>query len=90
VPLYLGAGTFLLAIPVLASGHRLLREAEARLGGGEPVVPALTPVGRRVATSTGPVVVAVGNHDRAAAIVDAAGTAHGYLTARPDPAPVSA
>ncbi|MER7841613.1 MFS transporter [Streptomyces sp. NPDC096040] len=72
VPFYLGAGTFLLAIPVLASGHRLLREAEARLGGGEPVVPALTPVGRRVAAGTGPVVVAVGNHERAAAVVDAA------------------
>ncbi|MEU2617753.1 MFS transporter [Streptomyces sp. NPDC007157] len=72
VPFYLGAGTFLLAIPVLASGHRLLREAESRLGGGEPVAPALTPVGRRVAPGTGPVVVAVGNHEQAAAIVDAA------------------
>ncbi|MFE4968202.1 MFS transporter, partial [Streptomyces sp. NPDC056660] len=57
VPFYLGAGTFLLAIPVLASGHRLLREAEARLG-GEPVGPALTPDGRRVEAGTGPVVVA--------------------------------
>ncbi|MFF4896203.1 MFS transporter [Streptomyces sp. NPDC001068] len=72
VPFYLGAATFLLAIPVLASGHGLLREAESRLGGGEPVAPALTPVGRRVAAGAGPVVVAVGNHDRAAAIVDAA------------------
>ncbi|MFE3167515.1 MFS transporter [Streptomyces sp. NPDC059224] len=72
VPFYLGAGTFLLAIPVLASGHRLLSEAESRLGGGEPVAPALTPVGRRAADGTGPVVVAVGNHERAAAIVDAA------------------
>ncbi|MFD3583134.1 MFS transporter [Streptomyces sp. NPDC058683] len=71
VPFYLGAGTFLLAIPVLASGHRLLREAETRLG-GEPVVPTLTPVGRRVPAGTGPVVVAVGNHERAATIVDAA------------------
>ncbi|MGY5116098.1 MFS transporter, partial [Streptomyces sp. 900105755] len=45
VPFYLGAGTFLLAIPVLASGHGLLRDAEARLAGGAPTVPALTPVG---------------------------------------------
>ncbi|MGW2958850.1 MFS transporter [Streptomyces sp. NPDC001220] len=72
VPFYLGAGTFLLAIPVLASGHGLLREAELRLGGGEPVAPALTPVGRRVIAGTGPVVVAVGGHGQAAAIVDAA------------------
>ncbi|MGW1622790.1 MFS transporter [Streptomyces sp. NPDC002172] len=72
VPFYLGAGTFLLAIPVLASGHRLLRDAEARLAGGEPAVPALTPVGRQTAPGTAPVVVAVGAHGRAAAVVDAA------------------
>ncbi|MER5794687.1 MFS transporter [Streptomyces sp. NPDC001980] len=72
VPFYLGAGTFLLAIPVLASGHGLLRDAEARLAGGEPAVPALTPVGRPAAAGPGPVVVAVGAHERAAAIVDAA------------------
>ncbi|MER7938518.1 MULTISPECIES: MFS transporter [unclassified Streptomyces] len=72
VPFYLGAGTFLLAIPVLASGHRLLRDAESRLGGGEPVAPTLTPVGRRVTAGAGPVVVAVGGHEGAAATVDAA------------------
>ncbi|MFJ8493851.1 MFS transporter [Streptomyces sp. NPDC094038] len=72
VPFYLGAGTFLLAIPVLAGGHRLLRDAEARLADGEPAVPALTPVGRQAAAAPGPVVVAVGAHERAAAIVDAA------------------
>ncbi|MFG2959352.1 MFS transporter [Streptomyces sp. NPDC048291] len=72
VPFYLGAGTFLLAIPVLAGGHRLLRDAEARLADGEPAVPALTPVGRQAAAGPGPVVVAVGAHQRAAAIVDAA------------------
>ncbi|MFJ8158626.1 MFS transporter [Streptomyces sp. NPDC094468] len=72
VPFYLGAGTFLLAIPVLASGHRLLRNAESRLGGGEPGAPTLTPVGRRVTAGAGPVVVAVGGHEGAAATVDAA------------------
>ncbi|MFJ9174793.1 MFS transporter [Streptomyces sp. NPDC102360] len=72
VPFYLAALTFLLAIPVLASGHRLLGQAEAALGGGEPVRPSLTPVGA-VARSADPrVVVAVGDHDRAPAIVDAA------------------
>ncbi|MGP2438596.1 MFS transporter [Streptomyces sp. JW3] len=72
VPFYLGAATFLLAIPVLASGHRLLRQAELSTGEGEPVPPALVPVGRPAAPGTRPVVVAVGDHDRAAAIVDAA------------------
>ncbi|MGY4980727.1 MFS transporter [Streptomyces sp. 900105755] len=72
VPFYLGAGTFLLAIPVLASGHGLLRDAEARLAGGEPAVPALTPVGQQAAAGPGPVVVAVGAHEGAAAVVDAA------------------
>ncbi|MGD6748608.1 MFS transporter [Streptomyces sp. BH105] len=72
VPFYLAALTFLLAIPVLASGHRLLLRAEAGLGGGEPVQPSLTPVGA-VARGCDPrVVVAVGDHDRAPAIVDAA------------------
>ncbi|MFH8221206.1 MFS transporter [Streptomyces sp. NPDC018057] len=72
VPFYLGAATFLLAIPVLASGHGLLRRAEAHTGEGEPVAPALTPVGTPAAAGTRPVVVAVGAHDGAAAVVDAA------------------
>ncbi|MFE7210307.1 MFS transporter [Streptomyces sp. NPDC057611] len=72
VPFYLGAATFLLAIPVLACGHRLLREAETRTGEGEPVTPTFTPVGTAASTGTPPVVVAVGAHDGAAVIVDAA------------------
>ncbi|MFZ3573625.1 MFS transporter [Streptomyces sp. BH097] len=72
VPFYLAALTFLLAIPVLASGHRLLLRAEADLGGGEPVQPSLTPVGAVARGSDPRVVVAVGDHDRAPAIVDAA------------------
>ncbi|MFJ3991095.1 MFS transporter [Streptomyces sp. NPDC090032] len=73
VPFYLGAATFLLAIPVLASGHGLLRKAEAQLGGSEPVTPSLTPVGSPpAATDASPVIVAVGAHGGAAAIVDAA------------------
>jgi MFS family permease len=79
VPFYLGAATFVLAIPVLASGHRLLARAEQRDGESESVEPAgagspvFTPVGAAAAADDRPpVVVAVGAHERAAAIVDAA------------------
>ncbi|MFF4691655.1 MFS transporter [Streptomyces sp. NPDC001307] len=72
VPFYLGAATFVLAVPVLASGHGLLRRAETDTGESEPMAPSLTPVGGPAATDTPPVIVAVGAHDRAAAIVDAA------------------
>ncbi|MFF2327184.1 MULTISPECIES: MFS transporter [unclassified Streptomyces] len=72
VPFYLGAATFLLAIPVLASGHRLLRQAEQHMGDGEPVTPTLTPVGSEPSGGTPPVIVAVGAHEKAAVIVDAA------------------
>ncbi|GGI95731.1 MFS transporter [Streptomyces brasiliensis] len=72
VPFYLGAATFVLAIPVLASGHRLLRQAEQHTGEGESVAPALTRVGPAPAGDAPAVIVAVGAHDRAAEIVDAA------------------
>ncbi|MFJ8806652.1 MFS transporter [Streptomyces sp. NPDC102490] len=72
VPFYLGAATFLLAVPILAGGHRLLRQAEADTGEGEPVTPTLTPVGAPAPTDAPPVVVAVGAHHEAAAVVDAA------------------
>ncbi|MFD5568994.1 MFS transporter [Streptomyces cadmiisoli] len=72
VPFYLGAGTFLLAVPVLACGHRLLRRAEQRISDSEPVAPSLTPVGVRAVAGPPPVIVAVGAHEGAAAIVDAA------------------
>ncbi|MFD4726653.1 MFS transporter [Streptomyces seoulensis] len=67
VPFYLGAATFVLAIPVLASGHGLLRKEE------EPVVTtSLTAVGEPVEAGVPRVIVAVGAHDAAPAIVDAA------------------
>ncbi|MYS47741.1 MFS transporter, partial [Streptomyces sp. SID5998] len=73
VPFYVGAATFLLAIPVLASGHRLLRQAEQHSGeAAETVEPSLTAVGAAVPTDVPPVIVAVGDHDRADAIVAAA------------------
>ncbi|MFD7817460.1 MFS transporter [Streptomyces sp. NPDC059785] len=72
VPFYLGAATFVLAIPVLASGHKLLRAAEEDTDEAEPVTPTLTPVGGKVAEGTAHVLVAVGHHDKAPVIVDAA------------------
>ncbi|MER6073307.1 MFS transporter [Streptomyces sp. NPDC001817] len=72
VPFYLGAATFVLAVPVLASGHGLLRRAETDTHDSESMAPSLTPVGARATVDTPPVIVAVGAHDRAAAIVDAA------------------
>jgi ACDE family multidrug resistance protein len=72
VPFYVGAGTFLLAIPVLASGHSLLRAAETHAGDSETVAPSLTPVGARPTSDVPLVIVAVGSDEKAAAIVDAA------------------
>jgi ACDE family multidrug resistance protein len=71
VPFYLGGVTFLLAIVVLASGHKLVTAAEAGLA--EPPAPALfEAVGPVAAAGTRPVVVAVGATADATQIVDAA------------------
>ncbi|AGL21269.1 MFS transporter [Actinoplanes sp. N902-109] len=70
IPFYLGAAAFVLAIPVLASGHKLVRAAES--GEAEPVAAPLEPVGPATAADARPVVVAVGATPDAAAIVDAA------------------
>ncbi|MFI6660039.1 MFS transporter [Streptomyces sp. NPDC050523] len=72
VPFYVGAATFVVAVPVLASGHQLLRKAEERAEEGEQVGPTLTPITAPAAPGTAPVIVAVGAHERAAVIVDAA------------------
>ncbi|MGP4012935.1 MFS transporter [Streptomyces sp. 4N124] len=72
VPFYVGAATFVLAIPVLASSHGLLRHAEESAGEGEPIAPSFAPVGDTATAGTAPVVVAVGAHDSASAVVDAA------------------
>jgi ACDE family multidrug resistance protein len=71
VPFYLGGVTFLLAIVVLASGHKLVTAAEAGLA--EPPAPApFEAVGPVAAAGTRPVVVAVGATADATQIVDAA------------------
>ena len=76
VAFYVGAAAFLLAIPVLMSGSRLVKAAETELDEGETVTPSLEPVGAAVKSLTGgparPVIVAVGATDDAAAIVDQA------------------
>lgn len=70
VPFYVGGLAFLLAIPVLATGHRLVAAAES--GAAEPVGSALEPVGAAAAAESRPVLVAVGATPDAAEIVDAA------------------
>jgi MFS family permease len=66
VPFYLGGVTFVLAIAVLATGRRLIDEAENRQA------PRLTPVGDVPTAGARPVLVAVGNTADAGEIVDAA------------------
>ncbi|MEV4707810.1 MFS transporter [Actinoplanes sp. NPDC049316] len=70
VPFYVGGIAFLLAIPVLATGHKLVAAAES--GEAEAVPAALEPVGAATGAGSRPVVVAVGATPDAAEIVDAA------------------
>jgi ACDE family multidrug resistance protein len=72
VPFYLGGVTFVLAIFVLARGHRLLDSAEAGLVEGDPVTPHLEPVGPVAGRTDRPVIVAVAATSDADRIVDAA------------------
>jgi MFS family permease len=72
VPFYLGAATFVLAIVVLATGHKLLGAAEAGLEGGDPVTSHLEAVGPLAPAGARPVIVAVGAAGDADQIVDAA------------------
>jgi MFS transporter, ACDE family, multidrug resistance protein len=60
IPFYLGAGTFVLAIGVLATGHKLISAAETRQAEGEPVLPRLEPVTELPGPHDHPVIVAVG------------------------------
>jgi hypothetical protein len=82
VPFYLGAVAFVLAIFVLASGHKLVSEAEKGLATPsvslESPAVSLVPVGVAVAAGSRPVIVAVTDDPQAAAVVDtAAGLARG-------------
>ena len=71
VAFYVGAAAFLLAIPVLASGHKLVTAAESG-DEGQPVTSSLEPVGAAVNHTGRPLIVAVGRTNDAAAVVDLA------------------
>ncbi|WP_446215671.1 MFS transporter [Micromonospora sp. IBHARD004] len=72
VPFYLGGVAFILAIVVLASGHKLVAAAEKRMVEGETVRPSLQRVGAEPPAGYQPVIVAVGATEDAAKIVNAA------------------
>ncbi|GGR87517.1 MFS transporter [Micromonospora fulviviridis] len=72
VPFYLGGVAFILAIVVLASGHKLVAAAEKGMVEGETVRPSLQRVGATPPAGYQPVIVAVGATEDAAKIVDAA------------------
>ncbi len=73
VPFFVGAGAFVLAIAVLATGHRLVSAAERADDEPEPMVASaasLEPVGAVAAAGPRPVIVAVGGTGDTAATVD--------------------
>jgi MFS family permease len=71
VPFYLGGVTFILAIAVLASGHKLVSASE-QAAEGEMVRPTLEPVGPAAVAAQRPIIVAVAATEDADEIVDAA------------------
>jgi MFS transporter, ACDE family, multidrug resistance protein len=82
VPFYLGGVAFILAIVVLASGHKLVAAAERGLVEGETVRPSLQRVGATPTAGYQPVLVAVGATEDAAETVNAAAAIAGD-TGRP-------
>jgi MFS transporter, ACDE family, multidrug resistance protein len=72
VPFYLGAVAFILAIVVLASGHKLVSAAEKGMVEAETVRPSLQRIGATPTAGYQPVIVAVGATEDAAKIVEAA------------------
>ncbi|MGI5142228.1 MULTISPECIES: MFS transporter [unclassified Streptomyces] len=72
VPFYLGGASFILAIFVLASGHKLVSAAENKEAHGETVRPTLERIGAVPAPGYRPVVVAIGATGDPDRIVDAA------------------
>jgi nucleotide-binding universal stress UspA family protein len=72
VPFYLGGVAFVLAIAVLASGHRLVSAAEGGQAQSERVAPHLEPIGAVPTADYRPVIVAVGATGDATDLVDAA------------------
>jgi hypothetical protein len=83
VAFWVGAVAFLLAIPVLASGHKLVAKAEREAEEPEVVRPTLEPLSPVTRAAGRPVVVAVRANESAAGVVDQAA-----LLARRDGAPL--
>ncbi|MDQ0260620.1 MFS transporter [Sinomonas atrocyanea] len=71
VAFWVGAAAFLLAVPVLASGARLVTAAERGGEEPQPVLPALEPLGAAPSNER-PIVVAVRANPAAAEVVDRA------------------
>jgi ACDE family multidrug resistance protein len=72
VPFYLGGVAFVLAIAVLATGHRLVSAAETGQAQSERVAPHLEPIGAVPTADYRPIIVAVGATGDATDVVDAA------------------
>jgi MFS family permease len=72
VPFYLGGAAFILAVFVLASGHKLINAAEKNEAHGERVRPTLERVGATPEPGFHPLIVAVGATKDAVLIVDTA------------------
>jgi MFS family permease len=72
VAFWVGAVAFLLAIPVLASGHKLVSKAEREAEAPEVVRPTLEPLSPVTRGAGRPVVVAVRANESAADVVDQA------------------
>jgi len=71
IPFWVGSAAFLIAIPILASGRRLIDAAEESEIEGEVLLPSLEPVGPPAATPGRPVVVAIGVNTDSDGVVDA-------------------
>ncbi|MGN6404328.1 MFS transporter [Sinomonas sp.] len=72
VAFWVGAVAFLLAIPVLASGHKLVAKAEREAEEPEVIRPTLEPLSPVTRGAGRPVVVAVRANESAAGVVDQA------------------
>ncbi len=72
VAFVVGAVAFALAIPVLALGHGIIARAERQVEAPEVVGPAFEPVSGELASTSRPVIVAIGANEARSAVVDRA------------------
>jgi MFS family permease len=71
VPFWVGSAAFLIAIPILASGRKLVDAAEESDADETLLLPALEPVGPPAVDRGRPVVIAIGVNTDSNAVVDA-------------------